>query len=291
MKTSPAFQFYPADFLSDTLLMDNVEIGAYMRLLCYQWQQGACPSDEEDLAKISGLPFAELQRVLKKFHHTAEGLQNARLEETRAGLESYRDQAKKAGAVSGKKRTRDSEWGKQMAARRYGATSSDAYEPATERAPANSANRHPANGANRHAANDANRHPANSANTQSQSQSHTQSQSLSSDQRETGMRRDTGLWPAVEEYPTLAEVKTWAQAVMVGPEIAEAWHASRHSMPAWTDPHGKPLPTDRGLLRAIFGSYATACRAKQRPPTGSGPPRTRRPCEESDVDIANMREL
>jgi uncharacterized protein YdaU (DUF1376 family) len=269
------------------MLMSAAEAGAYMRMLCYQWLHGACPTDEKDLAKIAGMRFTKLQRVLKKFRQTAEGLQEAWLEETRAGLESYRDLASKGGAVSSKKRTGDSQWGKQMAAKRYGAASSDANEPAT--------NPDPANDANRHAANHANRNPANRANTISKSisnsESISESKSLSSDQRETGMRRDTGLWPAVEEYPTLAEVKAWAETAMVGPEIAAAWHASRHSMPAWTDQHGKPLPTDRGLLRAIFGSYATACRAKQRPPTGSGPPRTRRPCEESDVDIANMREL
>ena len=52
MKTAPSFQFYPADFVMGTMLMSPAEVGALMRLLCYQWLQGACPNGEEDLEKI-----------------------------------------------------------------------------------------------------------------------------------------------------------------------------------------------------------------------------------------------
>lgn len=53
-KFSPAFQFYPADFLSDenVVLMTNSEVGCYIKLLCYCWRQGSIPDDISKLAKL-----------------------------------------------------------------------------------------------------------------------------------------------------------------------------------------------------------------------------------------------
>ena len=36
----PAFLFYSSDFLSGTMLMNNEEIGIYIKLICLQHQQG-----------------------------------------------------------------------------------------------------------------------------------------------------------------------------------------------------------------------------------------------------------
>jgi len=36
MSKPPAFQFYASDFLVDTIDLSNEELGAYVRLLCYQ---------------------------------------------------------------------------------------------------------------------------------------------------------------------------------------------------------------------------------------------------------------
>ena len=38
---SPAFQFYPADYLTDTEWMTSEEEGVYMRLLCHCWRGSA----------------------------------------------------------------------------------------------------------------------------------------------------------------------------------------------------------------------------------------------------------
>ena len=53
---SPAFQFYPQDFLADAKVqvMTTEERGAYITLLCHEWIEGGLPIDEEGLAMLSG---------------------------------------------------------------------------------------------------------------------------------------------------------------------------------------------------------------------------------------------
>lgn len=55
---SPAFQFYPSDFLSDenVVLMNNIEVGCYIKLLCFCWKQGSIPSDVSKIAKLCNEP-------------------------------------------------------------------------------------------------------------------------------------------------------------------------------------------------------------------------------------------
>lgn len=59
MERSPAFQFYPNDWLSSTVIatMTPAEEGAYIRLMCYAWNDEHCsiPDDDEVLAKLSRL--------------------------------------------------------------------------------------------------------------------------------------------------------------------------------------------------------------------------------------------
>ena len=58
-KKSPAFQFYPAEWLSSLQIavMRPEHEGAYIRLLCYCWSSGDCaiPDDDEQLAAMSRL--------------------------------------------------------------------------------------------------------------------------------------------------------------------------------------------------------------------------------------------
>jgi uncharacterized protein YdaU (DUF1376 family) len=59
MSKSPAFQFYPADWLSDpkVMMMTPAQEGAYIRLICVSWQNGdgSLPNDDAKLAKLSRL--------------------------------------------------------------------------------------------------------------------------------------------------------------------------------------------------------------------------------------------
>lgn len=53
---SPAFQFYPRDFMSDAnvLLMSSADRGDYIWLLSICWLEGYIPADDEALARLCG---------------------------------------------------------------------------------------------------------------------------------------------------------------------------------------------------------------------------------------------
>lgn len=105
MKTSPYVAFYPSDFLVGTMCMSAEEVGAYMRLLCFQWQQGGIPKEEDKLARISGLPARKLTLVLTKFDLHEDGLlKNQRMERERVKVESFRDRQSENGKKGGRPR-------------------------------------------------------------------------------------------------------------------------------------------------------------------------------------------
>lgn len=53
---SPAFQWYPGDYLASqrVQLMSLEEEGAYIRLLCFCWVHGSIPSDPDRCARLIG---------------------------------------------------------------------------------------------------------------------------------------------------------------------------------------------------------------------------------------------
>jgi uncharacterized protein YdaU (DUF1376 family) len=60
------FAFYPKDFIAATVGMKAEEVGAYIRLLCYQFDNEAIPIDDiETLSIIAGTD--NLNKVLLKF--------------------------------------------------------------------------------------------------------------------------------------------------------------------------------------------------------------------------------
>jgi uncharacterized protein YdaU (DUF1376 family) len=70
MKKSPAFQFYPNDWLSSPkiAMMTPAQEGAYIRLLCYCWASGDCslPNNETQLLTLSRLNNIDDLRVVEK---------------------------------------------------------------------------------------------------------------------------------------------------------------------------------------------------------------------------------
>lgn len=84
-----------------TLGMSAEAVGAYIRLLCYQWDNGAVPDSDDFIKRCGGIanPHA-VAEVRLKFGKTSDGLKNARLEEVRAKQEDYRQKQ----AINGKKR-------------------------------------------------------------------------------------------------------------------------------------------------------------------------------------------
>lgn len=94
----PAFQFYPDDFIGGTCDMTAKEVGAFIRLLCFQWSKGKIPSCGKKLARIAGTNVTP--DVLAKFN---DGM-NQRLENERAKLEEYRKQKAASGKNGAQKR-------------------------------------------------------------------------------------------------------------------------------------------------------------------------------------------
>jgi len=94
----PAFQFYPDDFIGGTCDLSAEEVGAYIRLLCYQWSRGSIPDDSAKLARIAGANVTT--DTLQKFPSG----KNARLEFEREKQAEYRAEKSKAGKSGAEKR-------------------------------------------------------------------------------------------------------------------------------------------------------------------------------------------
>ena len=75
MNKDPAFLFYSSDFLTGTMLMSNEEIGAYIKLMCLQHQQGHI--NKKDMINICN----SSEIVISKFEKDKNGkYYNERLE-------------------------------------------------------------------------------------------------------------------------------------------------------------------------------------------------------------------
>lgn len=61
---SPAFQFYPNDFLSDrnVIVMSLQERGAYITLICLAWE-APIPDDVEHIARMCGVPLTAMRKL------------------------------------------------------------------------------------------------------------------------------------------------------------------------------------------------------------------------------------
>jgi uncharacterized protein YdaU (DUF1376 family) len=96
----PAFQFYANEYLAGTIAMSPAEVGAYIRLLCYQWSNGSIPDDPKKLKRIVGGPVSA--DVLAKFKPAGDGqLANQRLELERQKQTDYREKQRQKGIQSG----------------------------------------------------------------------------------------------------------------------------------------------------------------------------------------------
>ncbi len=110
MTKSPAFQFYPNDWLSSPkiALMTPAEEGAYVRLLCYDWANDGLPDDDQQLAVLSRLGegwFEGGSTKLRECFVLRDGkLHNPRLEKEREKQEQWREKSREGGVASGKSR-------------------------------------------------------------------------------------------------------------------------------------------------------------------------------------------
>jgi len=111
-KSSPAFQFYPNDWLGspNIMLMTPVEEGAYIRLLAIAWNSKDCglPDDDNQLAILSRLGEHWFNgsgtNVKRMFNKRGDRLFNERLLQERKKQEERRKKCSEAGIQSGKSR-------------------------------------------------------------------------------------------------------------------------------------------------------------------------------------------
>jgi uncharacterized protein YdaU (DUF1376 family) len=94
MTRPPAFQFYVADFMYGSRLLTLDERGAYITLLCHQWDKGSVPGDDLiALAKVLGCSRQQAhelwQTLSEKFPREKRGFQNKRLENERLKQRRY----------------------------------------------------------------------------------------------------------------------------------------------------------------------------------------------------------
>lgn len=103
---SPAFSFYARDFLAGTSTMSLQEVGAYVRLLAYQWDAGSVPAEPDERARVMGCAKAQerelWKRIEKKFVLTDGVYLNERLEEERTKQTDRRRRLSDNGKLGGR---------------------------------------------------------------------------------------------------------------------------------------------------------------------------------------------
>jgi uncharacterized protein YdaU (DUF1376 family) len=84
---SPAFQFYPKDFLSDFNVteMDWAERGVYITLLCHCWLEGGIPKE----SKMADNLIEDSPRVKACFYEEGGMYRHRRLDDERAKQAKY----------------------------------------------------------------------------------------------------------------------------------------------------------------------------------------------------------
>lgn len=103
MNKPPAFQFYPDDFLGGVADMTQAEVGAYILLLCQQWNRGSIPVEPGRQQMIA--KGAVSDHVRSKFKPGPDGLlRNERLEIERKKYADFREMQRQKGILSAQSR-------------------------------------------------------------------------------------------------------------------------------------------------------------------------------------------
>lgn len=118
-KRSPAFQFYPSDFLGSpkVAVMDVAEIGAYLLLLCLDWEEGGFTLDEarEFVVRRGRLTAEQFDAMWSKlarcFESDSGRFFNARLRAERKKQKAWSRKSSKGGKLGMQKRWGDRDKG------------------------------------------------------------------------------------------------------------------------------------------------------------------------------------
>lgn len=113
-ESSPAFQFYPKDFLTDGNVagMTLEERGAYITLLCLCWTETTLPMDACRLARMMGCNMHTFRRVwpavARCFATTDDGYRHGRLDKEREKQDQFRAARAKSGRIGGQNKAKRS---------------------------------------------------------------------------------------------------------------------------------------------------------------------------------------
>ena len=106
MKSSPAFQFYAAEYLADenVALMSLEEEGAYIRAIAFCWREGSIPADPDKLSKLlKGASTTVVRVVQERFKRSSEDasrLVHPRLEIEREKQRAWKEKSSEGGKKS-----------------------------------------------------------------------------------------------------------------------------------------------------------------------------------------------
>lgn len=107
-RRAPAFPLYVDDFIGGTVDLSQDDVGAYIRLLCYQWNRGCIPVDPSVQARLAGGCVSVA--VLAKFSVGEDGnLRNLRLESVRSQKDKFIELQREKGLLSAEKRRLEQE--------------------------------------------------------------------------------------------------------------------------------------------------------------------------------------
>lgn len=110
---SPAFQFYPKDFLSaeSVRLMSMQERGVYITLICLCWTEGTIPADVKLLARLCGMPDSAFRKqwpaivsCFKPATDQSDRLVHPRLEREREKQSDFRRRQSDSGKKGAERR-------------------------------------------------------------------------------------------------------------------------------------------------------------------------------------------
>lgn len=138
MAKSPAFQFYPKEYMTDeaVMLASHEEKGIYLDLLCCEWLEGSLPEDLSALARLAGTTLPKLKKAWKRFgnkfkpHPEEFGrLIHPRLEKEREKQAVWAEKSRIGGQLSGISRRKKSKGGSTTARTTLRTTLEPNHEP------------------------------------------------------------------------------------------------------------------------------------------------------------------
>lgn len=265
MPSSPAFQFYPSDFLADEnqMLMELAEVGAYIRLICVCWKEGSIPTDMRKLAKLVGTAPKEMERVwpavapcFDPHPVIADRLVHPRLERERRKQAAHKQKMSEAGrrgadARKAKKDATDEQPDPSQAEARLqlGLSSDQAFQSL------------PSGESSASAESSITEQPQRAAFVENPvpeylRTEYTRYQLVQAAGRECGM----GTWTNAEEHAASSIVQSWFRQGRTSGQIWAAVHGSRLMVDAgkvdWVDGYGRPsMPPKRPFhLRALVNT-------------------------------------